>query len=186
MAGCLLPPAQRVLDALDVRAHRQPVPVIEVAGLGQRADLVQEAVHPGTHLPLARAGVDAAVEGHHRQAVGLEPDDALDRLCGDDRLRAAKVIALISSLVSSMLAAATFCSTCSGLPEPGIGRTCGDRVSSPARPTCRSVTPRRGAAVVSAGMVAVSSIGAHGMNTSISWSHRSSIGSEDRAGTVVR
>jgi hypothetical protein len=30
--------AQGVLDALDVRAHRQPVPVIEVAVLGQRAD----------------------------------------------------------------------------------------------------------------------------------------------------
>jgi len=32
--------AQCVLDALDVRAHRQPVPVIEGAVLGQRADLV--------------------------------------------------------------------------------------------------------------------------------------------------
>ena len=76
---------QRVLDALDVRARRHPVPVIEVAVVGQGADLVQEAVHPGTHLPPARAGVDAAVEGHHRQAVGLEPHDAVDRLCGDHR-----------------------------------------------------------------------------------------------------
>jgi hypothetical protein len=29
-----------------------------------------------------------------------------------------------------MLAAATFCSTCSGEPEPGIGRICGDLASS--------------------------------------------------------
>ena len=49
----------------------------------------------GTHLPLARAGVDVAIEGHHRQAVGLEPHDAVDRLCGDHRLRAAKGIALV-------------------------------------------------------------------------------------------
>jgi hypothetical protein len=39
---------RRVLDALDVRARRQPVPVIEVAVVGQGADLVQEAVHPGS------------------------------------------------------------------------------------------------------------------------------------------
>jgi hypothetical protein len=29
-----------------------------------------------------------------------------------------------------MVAAATFCSTCSGEPEPGIGRICGDLASS--------------------------------------------------------
>ena len=53
------------------------------------------------------------------------------------------MIALISSSVSSMLAAATFCSTCSGSPEPGIGRTCGDRVSSQAGPAVSAVLAYR-------------------------------------------
>ena len=69
----IVPGGQRSLPSASVMrsmsAHRQPVPVIEVAVLGQRADLVQEAVHPGTHLPLARAGVDAAVEGHQRRPL---------------------------------------------------------------------------------------------------------------------
>ena len=55
--------------------------------------------------------------------------------------RVALVIALISSGPRSMLAAAMFCSTCSGEPDPGIGRICGDLASSQASATCRSVTP---------------------------------------------
>ena len=35
-------------------------------------------VHPGLYVPLARAGVDAAVGRHHRPAIGLEPDGAAD------------------------------------------------------------------------------------------------------------
>ena len=75
-----------VLDAVDVRAHREPVAVVEVTVPGQRADLVQQAVHPGAHLPPTLAWVDTAVERHHRQAAGLEPDDAVDRLGRDHQL----------------------------------------------------------------------------------------------------
>src|SRR6202012_1692181 len=49
--------AHRVLDALDVRAHREPLTVLEVTVLGHRAELVQQAVDPGLHLPLALAWV---------------------------------------------------------------------------------------------------------------------------------
>ena len=39
-----------------------------------------------------------------------------------------------------MIAAATLCSTCSGGPEPGIGRICGDLASSRARASWRGLS----------------------------------------------
>jgi hypothetical protein len=38
---------------------------------------------------LVYAGIDAAVQRHHRLAAGLEPDDAVDCLRGDHQLRTA-------------------------------------------------------------------------------------------------
>jgi hypothetical protein len=83
-----------------------------------------------------------------------------------------------------MIAAATFCSTCSGEPEPGIGRICGDLASSQASASWRGLTPWRLAASRMGWLASASTIGAHGRNTSISCSHRSTIASEVRSVTL--
>jgi hypothetical protein len=49
----------------------------------QRADLVEPARHPRAQFPPAGAGGNARVEGDHRQAVTIEMEDAVDRLCGN-------------------------------------------------------------------------------------------------------
>ncbi len=48
---------------------------------------------------------------------------------------------MTSWLVSGTVAAAMFSATCSGDPEPGIGRICCDLVSSQASAIWRVLTP---------------------------------------------
>src|SRR6185437_14126049 len=93
------------------------------------------------------------------------------------------VMAFCSCASSSMLAAAMFCATCSAEPDPGIGRICGDLASSQAIAISRVLTPCRSAAV-RIGTLPDSLIGAHGRNTRLSCSHRSTIVSEDRSVTL--
>src|ERR1700750_549943 len=78
---------ESVPDPLDVAAHRQPGLVPERVVLAQRPDPVQQAGHPGAHLPGARARRDAPIEGEHRQPVPVESDDAGDRLRPDHALQ---------------------------------------------------------------------------------------------------
>ena len=77
------------------------------------------------------------------------------------------VIAFASSGSRTMLAARMFCSTCSGEPDPGIGRICGDLDNSQAIATCRGPTPCRLAAVWMGITSSAATSGAHGRNTSV-------------------
>jgi hypothetical protein len=94
------------------------------------------------------------------------------------------LIASISSRLSSMAAAATFCSACPGEPVPGIGRIAGEMASSQASTICRSVTPRLSAATATAALRSACWTGAQGRKTISACSHRSISDSDSRSVTL--
>src|SRR5262249_31698120 len=93
----------------------------------------------GLPAPLAPAGTANATAGV-RMAV------APGTVAGVPGSQPARVMAATSSGLSSIAAAATLASACSGDPVPGIGSIWGDLASSQVRTICRGLAPCRLAA----------------------------------------